>query len=141
MGYFYEFRSIESNRTLLHSISSFQTQTAPNVEFGTVHLRTDLDRTNMEHRWKQHKIRKAHKKISFKNVTLYNLIRWNELKLKKNICFELVPSMLYIFVLSRLVLRCTVRVLRKLKRITVLKTAPSPSIMYFVNFIFLRKIA
>jgi hypothetical protein len=41
----------------------------------TVHLRTNLDRIKMEHRWKQHKKRKAHKKISFKNVTLYNLIR------------------------------------------------------------------
>ena len=28
----------------------------------TVHLRTNLDRTKMEHRWKQHKKRKANKK-------------------------------------------------------------------------------
>ncbi len=27
----------------------------------TVHLRTNLDRAKMEHRWKQHKKRKAHK--------------------------------------------------------------------------------
>jgi hypothetical protein len=41
----------------------------------TVHLRTNLDITKMEHRWKQHKKRKAHKKISFRNVALYNLIK------------------------------------------------------------------
>jgi hypothetical protein len=35
-----------------------------------VHLRTDLDRTKMEHRWKENKKRKAHKKISIKNVAL-----------------------------------------------------------------------
>ncbi len=39
----------------------------------TVHLRTNLDRTKMEHRWKQHKKRKAHKKISFRNVALYEI--------------------------------------------------------------------
>jgi len=41
----------------------------------TVRLRTKLDRTKMEHGWKQHKIRKAHMKISSRNVTLYCLIR------------------------------------------------------------------
>jgi hypothetical protein len=39
----------------------------------TVHLRTNLDRSNMEHRWKQHKKRNAHKKISFKNVTSHQM--------------------------------------------------------------------
>jgi len=41
----------------------------------TVRLRINLDRTNMEHGWKQHKIRKANMKISSRNITLCNLIR------------------------------------------------------------------
>jgi len=43
-----------------------------NGNFFTVRLRTNLDRTKMEHRQK----RKVHKKISSINFTLYNLIRY-----------------------------------------------------------------
>jgi len=46
----------------------------PNSEplsiLSTVHLRINLDRKKVEHRWKQHKKRKAHKKILFRNVAL-----------------------------------------------------------------------
>jgi hypothetical protein len=42
-----------------------------NNDFYTAHLRTNLDRTKMETIQK----RKAHKKIFFRNVTFYNLIK------------------------------------------------------------------
>jgi hypothetical protein len=58
----------------------------------------------MEHRWEQHKNRKAHKNISFRNITLKSHQNQSYTKIFALDLFHTSS----IFVLSRLVLRRTV---------------------------------